>query len=150
MSPMPDIGLKNHSFQLGYISTAQPDLLPSETREILEISRLNNMREDITGILLFDGAKFFQILEGAEASVRRAFERICEDERHFSVVRILARKVPERDFPDWRMGFYTWRSISGDAGSAFFFAADELRHRLPDRMSPVTSELVLGFAGVDR
>jgi len=138
------------TLQLGYVSIAQPDLLPAENRQILETSRRNNIEAGITGILLFDGAKFLQILEGPEEAVLNTFETISQDERHHGVTRILSRYVPERDFPDWRMGFYTWHGLTGDAGPAFFFGAQELRSRLPHSVSPVTSELVLGFAGVER
>ena len=41
---------------------------------------------DVTGILLFDGTHFFQLLEGSDEAVRSIYERICADKRHHNLV----------------------------------------------------------------
>ena len=61
---------------------------------LAEISRRNNARQDITGILLFDGESFFQILEGDEEAIDSLFDRIRMDKRHDSVCLLYTSPSP--------------------------------------------------------
>jgi hypothetical protein len=49
---------------------------------ILEISRQRNQALHISGVLVFDGERFAQWLEGPPASVLALVERIAADPRH--------------------------------------------------------------------
>lgn len=71
----------------------------------MSTSRENNRRRGITGMLLFDGHSFLQILEGAKDPVLRLFGVIKEDRRHTEVIEILQQPVAQRDSPDWTMAF---------------------------------------------
>jgi len=89
--------------QLIYISTAAPTLHDVEQSRILGISRRNNARDQISGLLFFNGRRFLQALEGPEAAVERAILRIKTDERHFGIVTLSRREVDTREFGDWAM-----------------------------------------------
>jgi hypothetical protein len=68
--------------QIIYISTARnafPDA--AMIRSVLEVSRRNNARDGLTGLLLVGGRRFLQVLEGPEAALEIAFARIRADER---------------------------------------------------------------------
>lgn len=86
--------------QLVYISSAvgKPDV-----NAILAVSRRNNGRDEVTGLLYADGVRFLQALEGPEAKVEAAFARIHRDPRHRAVVVLSRRTVDEREFGAWQM-----------------------------------------------
>ena len=65
--------------QLLYISEAAVDLSESELQQILETSRRNNARHNITGFLIYHAPTIFQILEGEEEEVQKLFNVIKKD-----------------------------------------------------------------------
>jgi hypothetical protein len=73
--------------------------------DILEKSRTNNTRDQITGALLFNAGCFAQVLEGPLESVEAAFERIQQDDRHGDVSLLALDTITTRSFPNWAMGF---------------------------------------------
>jgi hypothetical protein len=89
--------------QLTYISTPRGKVSPDDLTDILRISRRNNRRDDVTGLLFFDGHRFLQALEGPEDRVTAAFARIKADPRHFAVVTLSKREVDTREFGEWEM-----------------------------------------------
>ena len=92
-------------FQLIYRSTATRQLTPNELLELLEQSRIKNARLNITGMLLFHGGCFMQLLEGDETVVRDLYSTIAADARHHWVTLVMTGPNGARDFPDWTMGF---------------------------------------------
>ena len=96
-------------FRLVYASRC---LLPADgagfdeqVQNILDASRRNNPRQDITGALLFSSDCFAQTLEGPAQAVEEAFERIQLDSRHTDTVILRAGMVEARDFGDWSMAY---------------------------------------------
>lgn len=57
-----------------------------------------NASRNVTGILLFNGTHFFQILEGPEEGVQEVYTRICSDKRHHNVVELMRDYSPLRRF----------------------------------------------------
>lgn len=91
--------------QLCYISTARPHVGWDDVEEILAASRRNNARARVTGLLLFNGKRFLQLLEGAPGAVEETYARISRDPRHFAVVKLSERRLEAREFGDWEMAF---------------------------------------------
>lgn len=127
--------------QLAYISS-------STTRGvdgldgILAVSRRNNARDGITGLLYADGVRFLQVLEGEPAWVESAFERIREDARHRGVVILSRREIAAREFGGWDMAA---RRPDAD-GTAFM----ERVERLVVNASPAIRGTFAGLAKVPR
>ena len=71
--------------------------------EILATSAANNLRDNITGVLIYDERWFAQVLEGAEAGLSPTFERILRDQRHSDVSLVTMQPVAERRYPDFAM-----------------------------------------------
>ena len=92
-------------FQLVYQSTAAWFPSTEELLALLERSRANNARLQITGMLLYHEGHFLQLLEGDEAPVRELYQVIAADERHKWVSLVMTGPNGTRDFPDWTMGF---------------------------------------------
>ncbi len=70
-------------------------------------ARKSNAEKDITGLLLFQGGHFLQVLEGEVSEVRRLFKQICEDKRHQDIALLFEELVSQHQYPDWSMGFQT-------------------------------------------
>jgi hypothetical protein len=93
-------------FQLTYISTATANLPSREIERILERSRVNNQRCDVTGLLLFDGKRFLQTLEGEQGVIEAVYAKIRADARHRAPVQLTAGIIERRLFGDWAMAFH--------------------------------------------
>lgn len=121
--------------RLIYLSSAQGQISPKEIEKILETSRRNNARADVTGLLLFHDGCFFQALEGPAGEVDRIFATIAQDARHVGVI-VLERSAPtERAFADWAMGFVGASKLSL-----------EQRNSLIDLGSLVGNDSTTGFS----
>jgi hypothetical protein len=92
-------------YRLLYISTARQPHASITLDAILRTSRRNNADADVTGLLIAGGRRFLQILEGPEHGVRRTYQRICQDPRHFAPVVLKDGLVEDRLFAAWAMGF---------------------------------------------
>ncbi len=68
--------------QLLYISRLSPATTPACVAEIVRIARQNNPALGIGSLLVFDGLRFCQYLEGDAAAVGALVERIRADPRH--------------------------------------------------------------------
>ncbi len=100
--------------QLVYVSTATAVSGAGEPETILAVSRANNARDAITGLLYSDGKRFLQALEGPSAAVEAAFARIRSDPRHRAVVVLSRREVSAREFGEWAMA-HRGDDADGDA-----------------------------------
>lgn len=81
-----------------YRSRLNQNLDPSQLTELVERASIRNTQLQVTGILLFDGEHFLQVLEGPQASVNDLFARINLDSRHSNVVELLRDFAPQRRF----------------------------------------------------
>lgn len=104
--------------QLCYISTARATVDEAAVRLLLAQSRRNNARVNVTGLLLFNGKRFLQILEGAPAQVEATYDRILTDDRHFALVKLSERQIAEREFGGWDMAYERFAEERGRNGVA--------------------------------
>ena len=88
-----------------YASSATRPMQPQDLVAILEKSHINNAEAGITGMLLYRGGNFLQVLEGSEQAVDERFKVILDDPRHYQVTLLLKRPVARRQFEQWEMGF---------------------------------------------
>ena len=95
-----------------YTSLARLDLQASDLEAIHRTAREKNALDGITGLLVFNGTHFLQIIEGS-------------DPRHNGFEIRDRRKVDARSFPDWSMEL-----VRVNAG--YFEARDTITDRLPD------------------
>lgn len=79
-------------YHLIYLSRLAPDASAACVASIVRASRLRNEQERISGLLVFDGARFCQYLEGPETSVCTLADRIRVDTRNCGF-RILHQSV---------------------------------------------------------
>jgi hypothetical protein len=119
-------------FSLLYVSDmTEPSA--HEVARICERSRTNNLRDGITGVLLFDGRSFCQLVEGPQHAVAALRERLAADPRHLAmrVLRFGPSAGPRR-FPSWRLGYAfaadpaAIAALEGTSGDAAIGAFDRL------------------------
>ena len=114
----------NGFYQLVYISTARPNFHPVEVRDILAVSRQRNAEVQVTGLLVYDGKRFLQALEGSREAVRATFDRIRDDVRHRAVVVLSEKTIDQREFGEWAMAAEEVQQMK--AGGSLTDAVDAL------------------------
>jgi Sensors of blue-light using FAD len=81
---------------------------------LLEFAESKNRSLNISGILLYHGGIFTQVLEGPQNSVEQLFGIIQLDDRHSEVTVALRGQAAERDFPEWSMAFADGEKLCAD------------------------------------
>jgi hypothetical protein len=132
-------------YQLTYISTSRPGIGPLQIEEILQVSRRNNRRDSITGLLIADGTRFLQAIEGEAKLVEGTFQRIKADPRHFAAVMLSFREIQRREFGHWAMACTLVQPVG--AGASLAETVDALVAQVPDKN---TQALFSSFARIER
>jgi len=114
--------MKSDLFALAYVSRRNAFeggiSLEGTVRSILATSRRNNSLHGVTGALMVSYVNYAQILEGTRAAVETIFSKIQADSRHRDIRMLYFKRIPRRDFPDWRMamaGISNHPTLSVDA-----------------------------------
>ena len=89
--------------QLIYRSEAVEGTDLHTVKAIADCASRKNRNLEITGVLLFTGDHFVQVLEGGKHVVLRVYEQIQQDTRHRNVDLLLLRPIEKRRFPYWSM-----------------------------------------------
>lgn len=123
-------------FEFVYTSVLAPTADVRSIADIIRRSRGHNRAHGISGILIFDGARFCQYLEGGCEEVLTLARRIEADPRHtqFEIAH-QGFGGEQRRFPDWHMAYAldtrgtvleTLAALSGPSAMAF------LQERVPE------------------
>ncbi|KMS57543.1 blue-light sensor BLUF [Sphingobium cupriresistens LL01] len=92
-------------YQIMYISTVVGTVTSQQCAAMAQMSAINNRRNDVTGLLLFNSRRFLQVLEGPKDAVDRIFTRIHADPRHRAVVKLREGPIDAREFGEWAMAY---------------------------------------------
>ncbi len=87
-----------------YLSQSAHNITDQQVQQILESSRRNNPGLGLTGVLIYGGNLFMQVLEGPDANVLRTYTRILDDKRHGDSQILHISPTTERIFQKWSMG----------------------------------------------
>ena len=90
-----------------YISEVVSDISPKEFSQIISNSRANNLAKNISGILFYDGAHFFQYLEGEASNLAEVISKIEGSSQHQNIQLLYKNKLPleARKFANWELGY---------------------------------------------
>lgn len=124
--------------QYVYISTA-PTLPREAVDAILATSARNNPARGITGLLLFNGRNFLQLLEGEEGEVAALMDTITADPRHSGVSVLDRRGIAVRTCPDWAMK----RVLIAESIEN---RREMLGRDLPQGLDPEVRKMIVNFA----
>lgn len=90
--------------QAVYTSIATQRFSDKELRDMTAEAAARNQPRQVTGVLVFSGGQFIQVLEGDAEQIDALLERIGTDERHTNFTLLSQGQVPGRTFGDWPMG----------------------------------------------
>jgi Sensors of blue-light using FAD len=90
-----------------YASRASEHFNEHEIPDLLRQARLANAGHEITGMLLYIGGSFLQVLEGQPGIVDAVFAAIQRDKRHMQVALIARETILERAYEGWTMNHAT-------------------------------------------
>lgn len=127
--------------QLVYVSTACA-VGPSDLEQIMTSAARNNAAAGVTGLLLFNGQNFLQLLEGEEDAVARLLDRVEDDPRHSGVVVVTSLAIETRSFPEWSMRLLRLSTSVEDRRAA-------LEVHLPERLDEMVRRHILNFAALN-
>jgi hypothetical protein len=92
---------------LTYVSRSSGPMSETEFTQLgLEAGRLNAL-DGITGLLVFNGERFCQTIEGAPAAIDDLLGRLRRDDRHAHVEVIDNGMIETRRFRSWDMQLLT-------------------------------------------
>lgn len=86
-----------------YSSEAQLGLTESDLDMIDRTATELNALDGITGLLIYNGRYFVQLLEGASEALDDVMGRISADPRHNNISVEYDYPIDRRSFPDWSM-----------------------------------------------
>lgn len=90
-----------------YVSTLAPGQPVGIVASIAARARMSNIRDGITGLLVFDGQRFCQQLEGPRESLEPLLERIRSDPRHTRMEVLHEAALARRRFQRFSLAFST-------------------------------------------
>ncbi len=96
---------------LVYVSQANRPFKSQDLEDLLAVSRRNNKRDSITGLLIyrfnegFGRGNFLQVIEGPKAAIDGLWKDLSADQRHHTIIILDEGETQDRMFSDWSMGF---------------------------------------------
>ena len=121
---------------LTYTSLARLDLQAEDHEAIHRTAREINALEGVTGLLIFNGTHFLQIIEGAPEAIDDLLDRLRRDPRHSGVEVRDDGAVDNRSFPDWSMELVR-------VSASYFEAKDTVAERLVGATTPEVRDRVI-------
>ena len=122
---------------LVYISTATQMFDQAELDALAQRAGAFNEANAITGLLVYNGLNFMQLIEGPDDRIEACMRRIVTDPRHKGVVTVSNRRVETREFPDWGMKAKLVPNGNKDA----------LKRQISDIMQNVSDQVRIMFEG---
>lgn len=93
-------------YEIIYASCISPQLDPARIADLVQQGRLRNRQLGVTSLLLFDGVRFCQLLEGGLEALTGLSSTIERDGRHYGYAVLHAGPQPgPRRFPGWDLAF---------------------------------------------
>ncbi|UQY87986.1 BLUF domain-containing protein [Stenotrophomonas rhizophila] len=88
---------------IAYASEAVPDLGTDGLERMVQRSITHNQLAGVTGLLLFDGRRFLQYIEGPDDGLAVIYSRIVYSRLHTDVIELARGSVSQRRMPYWSM-----------------------------------------------
>jgi hypothetical protein len=105
------------------------------SKDIHRSALRHNALNGVTGLLVFNGTHFLQVIEGAAESIDELVERLRRDGRHSGVEIRDQRKIVTPSFPDWSMELVRVKA-------SYFEARETIRARIPSTTPHILQELL--------
>lgn len=127
--------------QIVYLSRASQRFSEQALAKLERDAATNNSRDGITGLLVYDGIRFLQAIEGPEHVLRRTMKRISADPRHNAIDVVTDRQVDAPQLGEW--GMVLRRAEPGTCSRRFIA---DLRGEVKRLDNPALQAVFIGFA----
>lgn len=115
-----------------YTSRAVASLTAAELDSLAQLAQQRNEELGITGVLLYGGGRFLQLLEGQTNAVESLyFDKIVHDKRHTECTVLYQAPCESRLLPDWHMGRLYMQEAVGSAQWAWDALCAEIGRQSP-------------------
>jgi hypothetical protein len=94
-------------YSIIYTSTASHALSQNELDHLLSTARERNLRESITGVLLYVDGRFMQYLEGPSEGLKVVLEHIQASTLHRDLNMHQMHAIQTREYSAWSMAYVT-------------------------------------------
>ena len=91
---------KEQLVRLIYVSVMTEACDTEALENILSVSRINNEKNNITGMLCYDPTYFLQALEGPREAINHLYTNISRDMRHQYLTLLEYTDIEQRTFGD--------------------------------------------------
>ncbi|MBD8641150.1 BLUF domain-containing protein [Sphingomonas sp. CFBP 13733] len=126
-----------------YTSRAKRSFSTSEFSDLRDVAASKNHSLNITGLLLFDGNRFIQALEGDAAAVQVVMDRIEKDPRHDSITYFDTIETNYRQFNWWATEY---QNVSDSLNGKEFL--ERVKKHVADVKSDSIKAAFIGFAAL--
>ncbi|EMB2829651.1 TPA: BLUF domain-containing protein [Stenotrophomonas maltophilia] len=89
-----------------FVSEASPYLSAGRLVELMADAERFNRQAGVTGVTLYDGARFLSYMEGAPDGLRVAYARASEARSHLNLIELARGRVSQRRLPRWPMRLF--------------------------------------------
>jgi hypothetical protein len=79
--------------QIIYVSSSEGLMSEFELRELLTSIRPNNVKHEITGMLIYQDGNIMQVIEGEQHNIDQLYKNIALDNRHTGIIKLLQEKI---------------------------------------------------------
>lgn len=86
-------------------SRSKPDLTFEDLKQILETSKVNNLKTGVVGILIHNHIDFLSCLEGEKKAIDATVKRVLADSRHYNIRVVGEEEINQHYFQEWNLGF---------------------------------------------
>jgi hypothetical protein len=90
-------------YHIVYMSRATRNLSTQELNDLCEHSADSNRKLRVTGLLVYDGHRYMQVIEGDADIVKGLMQRIACDNRHDHISYMADSPLKERAFAAWSL-----------------------------------------------
>ncbi|MES1264240.1 MAG: BLUF domain-containing protein, partial [Variovorax sp.] len=113
-----------------FYSVLASDQSPIVVGQIVAAARARNMERGITGLLVFDGLRFCQHMEGPRDEVLRLMTQIAADARHAQIRVVYEGMLAQRRYLRFEMGLAEVENGEDLANFSQLAGAEALAHFL--------------------
>jgi hypothetical protein len=126
---------------LTYVSRAADGLTDEDVFRIYKTATEFNSLDGVTGLLVYDGTVFMQVVEGTDDALSALVTRLKRDVRHRELRIVDQRAISTRSFADWSMKLLR-------VSRAHMAAVESIETELGPRVAPEIRAMLVGTVTV--
>lgn len=94
-----------------YISYMKKEYEEEEIKELINNFYSNNLKYNVSGLLLYNERNIIQYIEGEEDVINNLYNNIICDTRHWRIITLYKNRIENRLFMEWKGFTYIERDV---------------------------------------